>query len=904
MIKKILLVWLLLLSFSFLFAQEEAVSPSSSQIVQWWLDKPIFDIQFIGLKNIHETALIAFKKKYIGKNFSDSLYLEIYNELTKLDYFERFEVYPIDPTNPGDVAGGGKKENVVLKFMVYENPILDNIIIEGNKSVRKSDLLAELVSVTGDPFKRSHLRVDKKAIQLYYTNKGYPDTQVTYRYDIDEDNGRAVIFFEITEGIKRVVSDIAFSGNNVISKLKLKTTIKTKVHSVAVDGIFDEVTVKNDIEAIENLYKERGYINATVFDVKKFPKDNPEKNQQEYALLFEIDEGECFFFGGIDIYGNTIFDDKTLKSVIGLKPGAILNEPLLQQSIALLQQIYYADGYVYTEFTPTRIENEDPHIISYKLEIVERPRAHIENIIIQGLTKTDEAVVRRELPFKEGDVFSNSRLMQGLRALMQLGYFSSVDRRLELGSAPLLMNLIIIVEEGRTTNVQFGVNFSQSIYDDIPIQLFLQLSEQNLGGKGHALNVGTELNFNTQRISLSYRDRWIGDKRIGIGASVGFEHNKRSLVYQDLASPVGSNLPDPYEGNYYFSKDCVVNGKQYKKGDLVDWPLVSKQEIDEYKLVTDYDYYSRILNENISSDFMMQYSRFSFFSSIDTGYSWNTIAGLFSISSGITFNLEKNSYDSRIFRPIEPWLQENNNKWVWTNQWTTRFALDSRNHNQHPTDGLLLRQVFNYTGGILLGSTHYNKSRTTLEYYKTLFDLPVSEKWHYKTVLAMHSSLHLFLDQFFIQKDSNGKLKTAVGTRDRVEDKLYTDRMNIMRGWDSYTNLEAIWENWIELRMPLYERFLWADMFFEMTGIWNDISDMRYNSSYPHETAADHFFFTLGAGFRLTLDGFPLAIYLTKGFQVAYNNHSPYIDWQQGSINPRNSEHGGVNFVFRLMYSF
>ena len=69
MIKKILLVWLLLLSFSFLFAQEEAVSPSSSQIVQWWLDKPIFDIQFIGLKNIHETALIAFKKNILVKIF-------------------------------------------------------------------------------------------------------------------------------------------------------------------------------------------------------------------------------------------------------------------------------------------------------------------------------------------------------------------------------------------------------------------------------------------------------------------------------------------------------------------------------------------------------------------------------------------------------------------------------------------------------------------------------------------------------------------------------------------------------------------------------------------------------------------------------------------------------------------
>lgn len=875
------------------------------QTVNWWVGKPIVDMQFEGLKNVLESQLFSFKKNYLNKKFSDELYLELYSELMKLDFFDRFEVYPIDSSNPKNQAGMGRKESLILKFVVYENPILDTIFIEGNKSIRKSDLLAELVSVVGDPFKRSNLRVDRKALQLYYANKGYPETEVKSRYDLDEENGKVVLFFEISEGVKRVVKDITFNGNHLFSKLKLMTSIKTKVQSLIEAGIYDETLLDNDIAAIETLYKEKGYIEAKVVEVKKIQKLNEAIKQEEFSLIFEINEGDCFYYGGTDFFGNEIFQTKILEAAIPLKAGSVLNQVKLDQGLLMVQQLYYADGYVYTEFQPTKMVSEDGKMISYRLNIVERPRAHIENIVIRGLSKTKESVVRRELPFKEGDVFSNSRLMAGLRNLMQLGYFSSVDRKIELGSAPLLMNLIIIVEEGRTLDVQFGVNFSESVYDEIPIQLFLSLGEKNLAGEGHHLGVSTELNGNTQKISLTYSDRWIGEERVGIGASIGFEHNKRSLVYQDLSNPVGSGLPDPYTGDYYFSKDTVVNGKQYKKGDKVDWDRVSKEQIEEYNLVTDYDYFTSILGESSQSDHLMKYSRFNLFAGINSGYSWNTSVGLLSINSGIHFNLEKNSYDANTFRPIEPWLQEHNNEWVWTNSWTTKFALDSRNHPVHPTDGLLLKQIFTYTGGILLGSTHYNKSRTTFEYYKTLFDIPVTDWWHYKTVFAMHSSLHFFFDQLFLEKNSAGKIQSFSGTRDRVVDKLYTDRMNTMRGWNNRTNLEAIWENWLELRMPIYEKYVWADLFFEMTGIWNDLSDMKVGQgNYSHEHVADHFYFTMGAGFRLTLEGFPIAIYLTKGFQVDYNNHNPYANWDQGSINPLKTEKGGVNFVFRLIYSF
>lgn len=879
-----------------------------TQVVDWWVGKSIVDFKFDGLKNVSESQLYAFKSEYIGIEFSDDIYLEIYKALTSLDYFDRFEVYPIDPSNPEDIPDAGLKEEVILRFVVYENPVLDNIFLEGNKSIRTSDVLAELISVIGDPFKRSNLRVDRKAIKLIYGDKGYPDTQVKSRFELDEESGRAVIFFDIQEGIKRVVSTIGFTGNTVFKKLKLKTSIELREQSIAQDGLFDESILESDIEAIKALYFEKGYIRADVTEVKKIIRKNTELNQEELSLLFVIDEGVQYFFGGVDFFGNEIFSANALRVVVGLKPGDILNKIKLEMGLKRITDLYYADGYIYNEFSPFEMVSEDETIVSYRMTIAERPRAHIENITVKGNDKTEEFVIVRELPFREGDVFSSSRLRRGISNLEQLQIFESVDVQYEIGSVPGLMNLVIVVVEGRSTDVKFGVNFSQTIYDELPMQFFLEWSEKNLMGKGQHISVGTELNGSKQKFSFSFRESWLGDKRVSIGTSFGYEHNKRSMVYQDQDSPVGSGLPDPYEGNYYFTDEQTVNGKTYQPGELVDWGQISKEDIQDLNLVTDYDYLTYTMNEPISSDYLMTYTRHSLFAGVDAGYAWVTDYGMLRISSGITFGLEYNKFDDSVYRPLEPWLLEHNEEWVWNNRWTTSIVLDNRRGSAtNPLNGYLFKQVFTYSGGILLGTTHYNKSRTTFEYYKTLFNVPVADKWSYKTVLAMHSSLHLYFDQFFVDKDVTGKLFTTVGTEQRQEDKLYTDRMNIMRGWDNELELEAIWENWIELRMPIYEQFVWADLFFEVTGIWKDLSDMTPTSStdYFHEELADNFHFTIGGGFRLTMAQFPLAVYMTKGFQVGYNNHKPEIIWQKGQFgNKNNTSDGGVNLVLRLIYSY
>ena len=82
-----------------------------------------------------------------------------------------------------------------------------------------------------------------------------------------------------------------------------------------------------------------------------------------------------------------------------------------------LTNLYYENGYMTNEFIPSVNKDSERKTIGYNVRIIERSRAHIENIVIKGNTKTKEEVILREIPLKPGDVFSRKKIMSGIRNL-------------------------------------------------------------------------------------------------------------------------------------------------------------------------------------------------------------------------------------------------------------------------------------------------------------------------------------------------------------------------------------------------------------------------------------------------------------------------------------------------------
>jgi outer membrane protein assembly factor BamA len=112
-------------------------------------------------------------------------------------------------------------------------------------------------------------------------------------------------------------------------------------------------------------------------------------------------------------------------------------------------------------------------------------RYQIERIQIVGLERAKESEVRRHLLVAEGDLLDEERVLLSRLRLLQLGWFSRVETRVEKGTERGLVVLVLEVAERNTVIV---TDFILGSTDPEPIYGGLGLSQQNFLGRGFGLS--------------------------------------------------------------------------------------------------------------------------------------------------------------------------------------------------------------------------------------------------------------------------------------------------------------------------------------------------------------------------------------------------------------------------------
>ena len=369
-----------------------------AQEVQWYIGKPIENISFEGLQNVPMQRLDSILKPFIGKTFTDDLFLDLQTKLYTLDYFDEFYA--------NAVSADGSFSAVTLVFVVTERPIIDKIVIKGNTRLRESDIMGELISKVEEPYKKAKVRMDRNSIQVLYRDKGYPDVKVEATSVRSQSTNRTTLVFEIDEGNQLVIGKVEFEGVTLFSETSLKLKIDSKEKSIFAEGLFSDETLKADCEKILALYKEKGYIEAAVTAVDKTIQYNPDKKRNEIFLKFHVHEGFQYVMGDVSVYGNRLYSNSDILKFFKIKKGEVLNYNRIAASYSAIGDLYYNDGFIFNQIELIDEIDRDALSVNYRIEIVERMRAHIEKISVRGNEKTETSVILRELPFEEGDVFS------------------------------------------------------------------------------------------------------------------------------------------------------------------------------------------------------------------------------------------------------------------------------------------------------------------------------------------------------------------------------------------------------------------------------------------------------------------------------------------------------------------
>jgi outer membrane protein insertion porin family len=177
---------------------------------------------------------------------------------------------------------------------------------------------------------------------------------------------------------------------------------------------------------------------------------------------------------------------------------------------------------------------------------------------------------------------------------------------------------------------------------------------------------------------------------------------------------------------------------------------------------------------------------------------------------------------------------------------------------------------------------HYIKSDTKAEYFITLFTLPITDTYNFKTVFGIHSGVSLILRQ-------PGYLDHELPMIEEAN-KLAIDGMCIGRGWTDQRSVRglALWENWAEIRMPIVPGILSLDWFFDAAAVKPTLD------SFFNDFQMEDMRFSLGGGIRFAIPQFPFRFIIAKRFQVEDGD----VKWVKGNMG-----NAGLDFVISFALS-
>ena len=466
-------------------------------------------VKINGAKRLSESFILNFLPEYPNTNFNN----EVLNKFTK-------DIYNTGMFDKVSV----KVDNYILLINVVEYPIINEISFTGN-DLLDNETLSNLISINSrDIFNKNNLSDAIKTITVEYQKIGRYLAQVNVK-KIEIGEGRVNINFEIDEGALLVVKNINFIGNKNFSDSELKSKISTKEdawYKIFGSNKFIPERLDYDKEKLREFYNQRGYLDFTV----KVARGDLLPNFSGFNINFIISEGQRFSIDKIKINTSLIDDNKNLLKELYIQKGDIFDSRALDESTKFLIKHFESSGFSFVEVLPSIKKRKNLIDISYNIS--EGSKKFINKIIILGNTRTNDSVIRRELSFLEGDPFNKNKLDLSINSLKRLGFFETVNYRLEDTNVSQAIDVIIEVKEMNTGSVSFGVGYSS--LDNTTLTFGLR--EKNFLGEGKNVRFETSLSDQKSSYNIGVIEPYFLERHLSLSGNIFDEEieNKKGDV--------------------------------------------------------------------------------------------------------------------------------------------------------------------------------------------------------------------------------------------------------------------------------------------------------------------------------------------------------------------------------------
>ena len=155
-------------------------------------------------------------------------------------------------------------------------------------------------------------------------------------------------------------------------------------------------------------------------------------NDKRIKINIKVEEGNRYYFGDINFVGNSVYTDRQLGQVLGIRKGSTYNGVLLRKRIADdtkpdaedLTNLYQNNGYLFSQINPVEVSAQND-TINFEIRIIEGKETFLNHVTVSGNDKTNDHVIFRELRTRPGQKYSKDNIIRSVRELGQLGFFDA-----------------------------------------------------------------------------------------------------------------------------------------------------------------------------------------------------------------------------------------------------------------------------------------------------------------------------------------------------------------------------------------------------------------------------------------------------------------------------------------------
>jgi len=523
--------------------------------------------------------------------------------------------------------------------------------------------------------------------------------------------------------------------------------------------------------------------------------------------------------------------------------------------------------------------------------IRENGLAYIEKIIIKGMEKTQERVIRRELLFKEDQLFNSLLVSRSREKLVNLGYFSEVNFQMRPGSDDTRMILVIDVKEQPTGTLSLGGGYGTAT----GFSIFAELGNTNVNGTGQSVTGKVQYGPSQRQTYITWTNPWFYEK---CEENTGNFWRTRLKEFDGAANlAVIDKLAGALRNNYaeYGKEIQRFVGEALQRNDpnsldhvkarirgLIYAPVVKEEKCfrdTPHPWSLSFSAYQSTQKVAQSAAYSVQVMDNQQRLTEDSTYEYTTSG----IGIGFSHTLSPNWAHYHQYRPMwtiisrptalvnDEIIKRSNLGWQFRSALRNGLVFNTVDNIWNPTRGLKVDLSVEFVGQLLGGEDHYNRYDVQIEDYWSWFDYTFGGFFKRNSLRRWKVVQQVRLYGTFVHEAAPNKAQDkTINPYIEQTSKLYLGGYEMLRGYDyADLNYPTWWRDGgshmitggTELRFPLEPTMFWLVLFMDGGMLFDNIGEYtgqmkdavnNYNNEMNAQMAIDPLTAFLNDRFNLT----------------------------------------------------